>query len=103
VKSPTKWYSDNLGMLQSSSIPESTLKKRHVKMAYHMCREQVASKILTPIKVKTGENVADTAMKALKGGALDHRNKIIFVRPFQTEHQIKLHRMRVWYETLKKT
>ncbi len=86
VKSPTKWYGDNLGMLQSSNIPESTLKKRHVNIAYHMCHEQVASKVLTLIKVKTGDNVADTATKALEGNALDHHNKIIFARPFHMEH-----------------
>ena len=90
VKSPTKWYSDNLGMLQSSSSPESTLKKRHLKMAYHMCHEQVASKVLTPIKVKTGDNVADTAAKALDGTAIDHHDQILFAKPFRSENQIKL-------------
>ncbi len=50
VKSPTKWYGDNLGMLQSSIIIEATLKKRHVNIAH----EQVAANVLTPIKVPTG-------------------------------------------------
>ncbi len=67
VKSPTKWYGDNLGMLQSSNIPEVVLKKRHVNIAYHMCHEQVAAKVLTPVKVKTGDNVADTATKGTGG------------------------------------
>jgi hypothetical protein len=40
VMSPTKWYGDNLGMLQSSNIPEATWKKRHVNIAYHMFGEK---------------------------------------------------------------
>lgn len=103
VNSPTKWYGDNLGMLQSSNIPESTLKKRHVNIAYHMCREQVASNVLTPIKVKTGDNVADTATKALDGTAIEHHDHILFAKPFRSADQIKLRRTRVWYKSLKKT
>jgi len=41
-------------------LPESTLRKRHVNIAYHMCREQVAAGVLLPIKVHTGDNLADT-------------------------------------------
>ncbi len=70
VNSPKKWNGDNLGMLQSSNIPEAMLKKRHVNIAYHMCHEQVAANVLTPIMVRTGDNVADTATKALEGSAL---------------------------------
>jgi hypothetical protein len=69
-------------MLQSSNIPEATLKKRHVNIAYHMCCEQVAANALTPIKVCTGDNVADTATKALEGSALEHIKKVLFARPF---------------------
>ncbi len=75
VNSPTKWYGDNLEMLQSSNIPEAMLKKRHMNIAYHMCHEQAAANILTPIKVCTGDNVADTATKALEGSALEHINR----------------------------
>jgi hypothetical protein len=101
VLSPTKWYGDNLGMLQSSNIPESALKKRHVSIVYHMCCEQVASKALTPIKVKTGDNVADTGTKALERVALEHLNNVIFARPFRSDTQIALRRMRIWYESMR--
>ena len=103
VNSPTKWYGDNLGMLQSSNIPEAVLKKRHVNIAYHMCREQVAAKVITPIKVRTGDNVADTATKALEGGSLEHINQVLFAKPFRTEREIELRRMRIWYESIHKT
>jgi hypothetical protein len=102
VNSPTKWYGDNLSILQSSNIPEATLKKRHVNIAYHMCREQVAANVLTPIKVRTGDNVADTATKALDGSALEHINNVLFAKPFLTDHEVNLRRMRIWYETISK-
>jgi hypothetical protein len=97
VLSPTKWYGDNLGMLQSSSLPESTLKKRHVCIAYHMCREQVATGVLLPIKVGTGENLADTGTKSLATEALEHHNKVIFAKPFQTEAEVAMRWLGVWY------
>jgi hypothetical protein len=97
VLSPTKWYGDNLGMLQYSSLPESTLKKRHVCIAYHMCREQVAAGVLLPIKVGTGDNLADTGTKALATDALGHHNKVIFAKPFQTEVEVAMRRLGVWY------
>jgi hypothetical protein len=101
VASPTKWYGDNLGMLQSSNIPESTLKKRHVNIAYHMCREQLASNVLTPIKVCMGDNVADTPMKVLEGSSLEHINRVLFAKPFHTGYKINLHRIKVRYESIK--
>ena len=82
-----------MGMLQSSTLPESSLKKRHVNIAYHMCREQVASKV----KVQTGDNVADIATKALEGEALHHLNKVLFAKSFFTEQDIALRRMKIWY------
>jgi hypothetical protein len=90
VKSPTKWYGDNLGKLQSSNIPEAMLKKTHMNIAYHMCHEQAANDLIS-IKVCTGVNVADTATKALEESALKHINKVLFAR------------MRIWYETINKT
>jgi hypothetical protein len=103
VNSPTKWYGDNLGMLKSSNIPEATLKKRHVNIAYQMCREQVEANVHTPIKVCTGDNVTDTATKALDGSALEHINKVLFAKPFLTEHEVNLRRMKIWYEAISKT
>lgn len=75
LKSSRKWYNDNLGMLQSSNIPESVLKKSYVSIAYHMCQEKVSSKVPTSSKVKTRENVADIATKILNESVLEHFNK----------------------------
>ncbi len=74
-----------------------------MSIAYHMCHEQVAANVLTPIKVHTGDNVADTATKALEGSALEHINKVLFARPFHTEHKINFCRKKIWYETIGRT
>jgi hypothetical protein len=93
----TKWYGYNLGMLQPIGAPDSTLKKRHVSIAYHMCREQVATGALLPIKMQTGENVADTATKALENESFTHLNSVLLSKLFQTDGQVSLRRVGVWY------
>ena len=74
------------------------MRKRHVNIAYHMCREQVAAGVLLPIKVHTGDNLADTGTKALATDAIEHHNKVIFARPFQFEAEIAMRRLGLWYE-----
>jgi hypothetical protein len=97
INTPTKWYGDNLGMLQSSSLPDSTLKKRHINIAYHVAREHTAAGVILPIKVMTGDNVADTGTKALSFDALDRHNSVLFARPYQTETDIALRKMKLWF------
>ncbi len=84
-------------MLQSSNKPETTLKKKHVNIPYHMSHEQIAA------IVQTGDNVANTTTNILEGIQLQHLNKVLFALTIYTEHQIKLFRMRIWYETIHKT
>ena len=56
---------DNLGMLQSSTLVESQLKKKHVAIGYHKLRECVAAGTVNPIKVDTRHNIADFLTKSL--------------------------------------
>lgn len=65
-----------------------------------MCREQVVANVLSPIKVHTGDNVADTATKVLEGSSLEHINKVLFAGPFHVEYHINLRSMKVWYESI---
>jgi hypothetical protein len=51
---PTTCYGDNLLMLQSTGLPDSTLKKMHASISHHMCREQVVADVILPIKVGIG-------------------------------------------------
>jgi hypothetical protein len=100
VRTPTTWYGDNLGMLQSTGLPDSTLKKRHMSIAYHMCREQVAAGAILPIKVGTGNNVADMSTKALDIQPIEHLCKVVFAKPFHTPEDINLRRMKVWFKQI---
>ena len=97
---PTTWYGDNLGMLQSIGLPSSTLKKRHMSIAYHMCREQVAAEAILPIKVGTGNNVVDMSTKGLDIQPIEHLCKVVFAKPFHTPEDISLQRMKVWFKQI---
>ena len=67
---PTQIYGDNLGMLQSSTIPDSTLKKKWEQISFHIVREGTAAGIVDPRKVPTEENIADALTKALPGSTI---------------------------------
>ena len=63
-------YGDNLGMLQSCTIPDGTLKKKHCAISYHTVREAVAAGIIAPRKVAKSINFSDACTKALAGGVM---------------------------------
>ena len=65
VTKPSYMYGDNLGMLQSCTIPDGTLKKKHCAISYHICREAVAAGIIAPRKVTTSINQSDACTKSL--------------------------------------
>ena len=71
VTNPTNLYGDNFGSIQSASIPDSELKKKHVAISYHLVRESIAAKIVNTIWVPTHANFADGCMKALGPTALN--------------------------------
>lgn len=71
VIQPTNLYGDNLGVMQSATIPDSDLKKKHVAVSYHFVREAVASKIINAYWVRSYENYSDICTKAL-GGTVFH-------------------------------
>ena len=65
VTAPTNVFGDNFGVIQSANIPHSDLRKKHVAISYHFVREAVAAKTINPIWIRTDENFADIATKAL--------------------------------------
>ena len=65
VTKPTNLFADNYGMLQSATIPDAELKKKHVAISYHFVREAIAAKIINGIWVDTHENWSDICTKAL--------------------------------------
>ncbi len=59
-------------MVSSSTQPESTLKKRHLAIAYHRVREAVAAGIIRIAHEASSTNIADMLTKILPAEKL-HR------------------------------
>ncbi len=57
-------------MIQSTSIPKGTLKKKHVAIAYHIVHKQEASSTVVLFKGDTKENFADMLTNALPAALL---------------------------------
>jgi hypothetical protein len=58
-------FCDNQGVVYNTSIPESTLNKKHNAINYHVVREAVAAKILRVTKEESETNLADLLTKVL--------------------------------------
>lgn len=74
VEGPTNVFVDNESMVTNSTVPHSTLKKKHVSICYHRVREACAMKMIRITYVNTKSNLADCLMKAL--GGLDLRSLV---------------------------
>jgi hypothetical protein len=70
IKGPANVFCDNKSVVTNSTIPTSTLKKKHNSIAYHRVREAVAAGILRIAKVHTTENLANLLTKPLTGTSL---------------------------------
>ena len=64
---PANVYCDNEAVYRNVSNPDSVLKKKHHSVAYHMCREAVASGMIRIAKEDTETNLADLFTKPLSG------------------------------------
>ena len=60
-------YCDNKAVYKNAAYPESVLKKKHHSVAYHICREAVASGMVRLAKEITRTNIADLFTKPLSG------------------------------------
>ena len=67
VDGPVLLYGDNQSVLASTSIPESTLKKKSQSIAYHYIREGSARDEWRIAYVNTHDNEADLLTKCLPG------------------------------------
>ena len=56
-------FGDNRSVVTSSTLPHSTLGKRHNVLAYHQVSEAIASKILAYHWIRTGYNLSDMLSK----------------------------------------
>ena len=62
---PSDVHCDNQGMVKNTSVPESTLSKKHNSVNYHVVREAAAADILRVGKEDTQTNLADALSKIL--------------------------------------
>ncbi len=67
IDGSTNAFCDNKSVVTNSTVPTSTLKKKHNSIAYHRVREAVAAGTLKIAKVHTTENLADLLTKPLSG------------------------------------
>ena len=65
VDGPTNVFCDNEAVYKNTVLPESTLKKKHHSISYHVCREAVASRIMQVAKEGSQTNLSDLFTKAL--------------------------------------
>ncbi len=70
LEGPVNTFCDNSSVVTNSTIPSSTLKKKHNSIAYHRVREAIAAKVLRIAWVQTGKNLADLLTKPLPGPTL---------------------------------
>jgi hypothetical protein len=61
---PTRVRADNMSVVNNTSRPESQLKKKSNSIAYHFCREVVASKAAFVTYEPTATNLADMLTKS---------------------------------------
>ena len=67
IDGPTNMFCDNEAVVRNSTMPESTLKKKHVAICYHRVREACASGMIQIAKEDGATNLADVLTKSLPG------------------------------------
>jgi len=67
IDGPTNVLCDNKTVVDNSTVPSSTLKKKHNAICYHRVREAVAAQTIRIAHVPTGQNLADMFTKPLGG------------------------------------
>ena len=65
IEGSTNVFCNNESVTQNTIVPESTLKRKHHSIAYHLCREAVAAKIIRVAFEGTKTNLADLFKKLL--------------------------------------
>ena len=65
MEGPSYMFGDNLAVVNSASIPDDTLKKRHNALCYHRVREAIAADIVKFIHIEGKDNPADVLTKFL--------------------------------------
>ena len=59
MEGPTSLLCDNSDVVINTTTPELTIKRKHISIAYHRCREAQATSIVQITKRGTLTNLAD--------------------------------------------
>lgn len=70
LEGPCNVFCDNNAVVQNTSRPESQIKKKHLSISYHRCREAQAAGTIRIAKEGTNTNIADMFTKLLPGTKL---------------------------------
>jgi hypothetical protein len=70
IDGPTSIFCDNEAVVKNTTMPESTLKKKHNSIAYHRVREALAAQFVRIAKEDGETNLADGLTKCLPGPRL---------------------------------
>jgi hypothetical protein len=65
IDGPAWAFGDNAIVITSSTIPQSTLNKRHNALSYHHVRESISAKIMYLVHVEGKYSPSDILTKAL--------------------------------------
>ena len=68
-------YGDNKSVLYNTTLPDSTLKKKHHSVAYHYVREGCATDEWRTTYVKSNDNCSDICTKSLPAG-INRKRKV---------------------------
>ena len=81
---------DNQAVVINTSLPSSTIKKKHNSITYHRVREAVAAGIVKVAHIRSTMNVADILTKPL--GPMDYwtlTHDVLFGRKLSDQHGTK--------------
>jgi hypothetical protein len=65
IEGSTSVFCDNKSVVTSTSVPESTLNKKHLGICYHSVREAIAARIMRVTHIDGKFNLADCLTKLL--------------------------------------
>ena len=85
INGPANVYCDNQGVVKNTSLPESTLSKKHNAINYHTVREACAAGIMRVAKEPTETNLADLFTKPLSRMRREQLLSCIVWGPFAHE------------------
>jgi hypothetical protein len=82
VSQAARMFGDNMSVLLNITEPDSQLKKKHLCIAYHILRENIACNVLEAFYIPSGQNYSDFLTKALSAPLHEyHTNGLLYHIP----------------------